>query len=191
MKFCENCNAATNKPFCPFCGTTKLRDVADDDFCFLAETQGGDGAKLADMLEENGIPYSAMPYGSGTESRLALPLSGYRIYVPYRFLKTAESLMAERSQSGTDAIKRQLIENVDKLNVLPATEKKIRKKMKLPADEDFFDYCIGVIDRADEITDGGLITGCKHNGHYLFCRTQSVTLAINSRTYEIIALTKN
>lgn len=105
-----------------------MRDVADDDFCFLAETQGGDGAKLADMLEENGIPYSAMPYGSGTESRLALPLSGYRIYVPYRFLKTAESLMAERSQSGTDAIKRQFIENVDKLNILPATEKKIRKK---------------------------------------------------------------
>lgn len=34
MNYCENCYHLTNQERCPYCYSTALREVHDDDYCF-------------------------------------------------------------------------------------------------------------------------------------------------------------
>ena len=189
MKFCENCHCATEQEYCPLCGTKKLRQVKEDDFCLLTESSSMYGENLISILEESGIPCSAMPYGSGLESRFAMPLSNYRIFVPFSCLEKAKNIVLDIENSKTDELRGYLLENQNQFNISGKLEKKIRKKIKLTEEQDFFLYCLNIIKSADKIADNGMITSCLKGGHYLFCYSDKTTLALNSKTLEILSLT--
>ena len=50
MKYCENCHVAAEPPRCPLCGGKRLREVKDEDYCFLTEMRAMEGEMLADIL---------------------------------------------------------------------------------------------------------------------------------------------
>lgn len=191
MNFCENCHCVTEQEYCPLCGAKKLRQVREDDFCFLTENSASYGEDLISIFKESGIPCSAVPYGSGLESRFALPLSNYRIFVPFNCLEKAENIILEIENSKTEELRGYILENCNQFNVSQKLEKKIRKKIKLTEEQDFFEYCIAVIKSSQKVVDSGMITGCRKGGHYLFCYSGNATLAINSATFEILSLNLN
>lgn len=190
MKFCENCNVATEDEYCPLCGTKRLRQIEADDFCLLTQLKSGQSQELLNLLEANGVPFSKMPYGSGVESNFGLPLADFRIYVPYSSFERARSILNKIEAEQTDNLRKYLLKNVDKLNISLKLEKKLKRKLKLSDSQDIFSYCINLIEIAPKIVDGGQMTDIS-NGHYLFCYAQSNTLSINSATLEILSLTKN
>lgn len=146
-----------------------------------------DCQELIDIFEENRIPYSAMPYGSGIETWLGLPLSNYRLYIPFNSLEKARKIVRKKENLITDGLRNNLLENAYQFNIKNKLEAKIRKRLKLSADEDFFDYCINIVEYADKIVDAGTITGCLKGGHYLFCYSDDAVITFNSKTYEIIS----
>ena len=188
MKYCENCHVAFEQPGCPLCGSKKSRPVCEEDFCLLTEEHRCDCEELISIFGENGIPCSALPYGSGTETRLGLPLSNYRLFIPYHSLEKARKIVQENENLITDGLRENLLANVEQFNISQKSEKKIRKKIKLSEDEDFFDYCISLVEGANKIVDEGTITGCTKGGHYLFCFSDNAILTFNSATFEIISL---
>ncbi len=188
MKYCENCCCATELERCPLCGTKKLRQIKEEDFCLLTENSLSFGEDLIGILKENEIHCSALPYGSGLESRFALPLSNYRIFVPFKFLEKAKTILLDIENSKTDELRDFLLENQIHFNVSRKTENKIRKKIKLSEEQNFFTYCLEIIKSANKIVDSGMISSCPKGGHYLFCYLQNTTLALNSKTFEILSL---
>ena len=79
MKYCENCHVAAELPRCPLCGGKKLREIKEDDYCFLTEMRAMNGEMLADILRGNGIECVSMPSGSGLNTAMALPLENSRL----------------------------------------------------------------------------------------------------------------
>ncbi len=86
MNFCESCNIACKDESCPKCGRKNLRAVNDDDFCLVAEVDRLFGDMLKGVLENESIECILMPYGSGVNSKFALPLESYLLYVRYKNL---------------------------------------------------------------------------------------------------------
>lgn len=188
MNYCEKCHVAAER-CCPLCGTKKLRGIQDEDFCFLTGNSAAYCDMLEDIFKENDIPYAALPYGSGLEARLALPLQNRRLYVPFASLEAAKEIIRQIENSETESLRKALLQYADELNISPKLEKKLRKKLKLREDE-IFEYCVGIIESANKIVDNGRITDCSEGGHYLFCFSEKATLSINSATYEILSVTK-
>lgn len=189
MNFCENCHTVFESERCPLCGNKKQRTVRDDDFCLLTEENAMRCRPMFEIFDDNGIPYSAMPYGNGIETQLGLPLKNYRVVVPFSFLQKASDIIRGIEKAKTDKLKAFLLENADNLYVNARLEKKIRKKIKLPQSEDFLEYCIKLIECAEKIDDLGRISGCLKGGHYLFCNSGNAALTVNSVTFEILSLT--
>lgn len=188
MGYCENCRVVSERERCPLCGTKKLRDVREDDFCLLTEQSSQYGETLTEIFHESGIPCTALPYGRGTETRLGLPLENYRLFVPYLYLEKAENIMRQIEDEKTRKFKTRLLRNAHQFCISEKLERKIRKKANL-TEENFSDFIIDVIKRAEKITDGGKITTCPDGGHYLFCYSRNATVAFHSTTYEILSLT--
>ena len=186
MNYCENCRFVSEQAGCPVCGSKKLREVRDDDFCFLADSCMSPCETLVDILNENGIQYSAVPYGTG--SRLALSLSHYRLYVPYRFFERAKSILNGIENAETERLRKILLENQNKIHIDPKKERKIAKKLKISEEQDFYLHCVHIIESSEKIVDEGVISVCPKRGHYLFCYSDEATICINSQTYEILSL---
>ncbi|MDE7379637.1 MAG: hypothetical protein K2N14_01170 [Clostridia bacterium] len=191
MKICANCCFVSDEQCCPVCGSKNLSEVHEDDFCLLTEKKSADCEVLTAVFDEKSIPYSTMPYGRGVETRLGLPLENYRVFVPFGYLEEAKNVISQIESEATEQIRSSLLESIEMLNISPKTEKKIIRKIKLPADKDIFEYCIDIIKTADKLADGGKISDCPKGGHYYFCYSANATLAINSRTYEILSVTIN
>lgn len=189
--YCDNCFAISGKDYCPVCGTKKIRAVNAEDFCLLLETDAQYCNEIITAFEDEDLPYSAMPYGSGIESKFGLPLSKYRLFVPFARYDRAKEIVNELENFRTEKLRSGILENSDRFHVLKATEKKIRKKLKISNNTGFFVWCENVVKTAYRIIDEGSITDCRQGGHYLFCYAKDVTLAVNSATYEIISATKN
>lgn len=190
MLYCENCSFAADRDFCPICGNKKLRRAEADDFCLLLEDKRESCEIWIDLLKEKGIPYCALPYGSGVESRFALPLSNYRLYVTFDRLSEAKDMIRQIESVKTEELRKYLLENSDKFNISPKAEKKIRKKLKIESSENFSDYCENVIRTAGKISDNGRIGTSVKGGHYLYCVTNEFALAVNSETFEILSLSR-
>jgi len=191
MLYCENCHAATDEKYCPLCGGNRLRLVQDGDFCFVTEKSSKSCQGLTEAFEENGIKYTALPYGSGVETWLGLPLKNYRIFVPYPQLEKAQSIVSRIDNAETDELRDYILKNVDNLNISPRLEKKYRKKLKLPAERDFFEYCIDLIKNARTILDKGLAAAQnrqEQGSHYLYCYCGNLILCLNSETFEIYTI---
>ena len=187
MNYCDNCSFVCEQTSCPICGHKRLREVRDDDFCFLADSKTSSCEMLTDILEEHDIPYVTVPYGKG--SVWALPMSGYKLYVPYRFFEKARSELVELENAETERLKTFLLENQNGFNVSLRNEKKFAKKLKLLGEQDLFSYCLNIIKSSKKIVDEGDISNCPKRGHYLFCYSDNATIAFNSKTFEILSIT--
>lgn len=190
-RYCENCHFAVADTRCPVCGSKRLRQINDDDYCFLTENSEACLGTLIDALEESGIKYTSVPYRSGLQSKLALPVSRYRLFVPFLSLESAQNIIRGRENAQTEKLRNSLLENIDKFNISPRLEKKINKKIKFDETDDIFSICEDIIRCADRIADGGTISNCLKGGHYLFFYSDDTTLTVNSVTYEILSLSVN
>ena len=186
MNFCEKCNFASEQEFCPVCGSEKLREVKDDDFCFLADSEISPCEAMTDIFDEEGIAYVKVPYGTG--SRLALPQSRYRLYFQYRSLELVKRIVRDVVDNEKERLRQILLENQDKLHLDPKKEKKIAKKLKFSEAGDIYSFCVNVVKSSEDIVDEGRITGCPKGGHYIFCYAENAILTVNSQTYEILSL---
>lgn len=189
MKYCENCYFVFDQERCPLCGNKKVRQVQEDDFCFLTEKSISHCEMLMKLLKKDNIYYSTMPYGRGIESYFGLPLENCRLYVPFSSLEKANKIMQQAEDSESEKLRNDLLENTNKLHVSENLEKKLRKKLKLSEENDLIAYCIDRIRYAHKLVDSGRITNCPNGGHYLFCFSDDVTLSVNSKTYELLSLT--
>ena len=86
MNVCEGCNIACGGERCPECGRKKLRAVTEDDFCLVGQVDRIFGDNLKYNLENENIECVLMPFGTGVNSKFALPLESYLVYVRYRNL---------------------------------------------------------------------------------------------------------
>ena len=186
MNYCENCHFATEQNYCPNCGKKKLRQVAQDDFCFILEKDRAYCDGLIEIFKESGVTCSAVPFGSGVESQFGLPLKNYRLFVPFNSLKKAQNLVHDLEIAETEELRQALLENINLFNIPQKNEKKLRKKVKLPDRDDFIDFCVSIVKTSEKIVDGGIAFYGK--GHYLFCYAREITLTINSMTFEILSL---
>lgn len=98
MNFCEGCNIACEDERCPKCGRKKLRAVNDDDFCFVAKVDKLFGDILKGIFENENIECVFMPYGSGVNSKFALPLESYLLYVRYKNLDNVRQILKDYNQ---------------------------------------------------------------------------------------------
>ena len=154
MKICENCCFVSEEKRCPVCGSKNLRSVEKEKFCLLTEKSSAYCDVLTSVFDEKEIPFSALPYGSGVETRLGLPLKNYRIFVPFGSLEEAKSVMDEIDSAATEQLRSNLLQGIENLNVSPRTEKKIKRKSGLSDDKDIFVYCVELIKTAEKIVDG-------------------------------------
>lgn len=190
MNYCQNCYFVFEGDIirCPLCGAKSIRPVQDDDFCLLTETSAGEGRVLTELMENENIDCSSIPYGSGVESQFALSLSGCRIYVPYKMLDKAKAVIKAREDFQTELLRDSISENISKLHILPKTEKRIRKKFGFKTTDEIINYSIKIITSANYITDNGIIDSCLKGGHYIYCYADNALLTINSMTCEILEL---
>lgn len=97
MNFCEGCNIACNGEKCPQCGRKKLRAVKEDDFCLVAKVDRSLGDNLKDNLQNESIECVLMPYGTGVNSKFALPLESYLLYVRYKNLDHVRQILKDEN----------------------------------------------------------------------------------------------
>ena len=55
MLYCEKCRRNTEEDRCPECGRKKLREIREDDPCFLIERDVIWSEVIEDILKENGF----------------------------------------------------------------------------------------------------------------------------------------
>ena len=188
MKYCEKCNSLSDLEYCTACGNKKIRDVTSDDFCILTECEEMQGEMLREALQEKGIKCALIPFGNGVRSRFALSLGKYKVYVPYMYYESSvELLNSFFSEPTTDALKGQLLANIDKWHIVSArTEKKIRKKLKLTDEADIFKYIKDGVEKSQHIEDKGTMYFFKPCAHGLAVKIQEVTLWFSDVSFEIL-----
>lgn len=189
MNFCEKCRRVSEQTSCGNCGNRKLRQVREDDFCFLIEGRASYCRSLADSLKQRGIPCVELPCGSGVGTRSAMPLPNRQMFVQFRFLDRAKELIHDLEAAETEVLRADLLENADMLFLSQKLQKKLTKKLRAAEACDLSAYCAEIVKTAHRITDEGLITSDMAGGHYLFCVSDHAAILINSKTYEVFSLT--
>ena len=91
--FCERCNIVCSDEICPKCGRKKLRPVNEDDFCLVAKVDRIFGDNLKNILENQNIECVLMPHGTGVNSKFALPLESYLLYVRYKNVDNVRQIL--------------------------------------------------------------------------------------------------
>ena len=190
MLYCENCYFAFQEELkrCPLCGSKRVRPAKDEDFCLVADEREAKSDNLRECFGSAGIPCSAMPYGNGLRSYFALPMDRYRLYVPFAYREQAVEIISASDRLQTETLREQLLKNAGRFFVQQKTEKKIRRKYKIPPDTDLIGLCVQIVKSAEKISDQGW-TGSLNGGHYIFCASGEQSLMVNSETYEILSLT--
>ncbi|HIR66454.1 MAG TPA: hypothetical protein IAB94_00220 [Candidatus Coproplasma avicola] len=184
MNYCENCHAACEGDVCPLCGTKKLRKATAKDFCYLCQCDEGQCDGIADALEENGIHCVAMPYGRGVESQFGLPLSVYRLFVPFSHYERARDFLEQMQSARTEELRKGLLQNIGRLNIGLRLERRLSKKLKIPRDR-VLDFCVDIIKSCKFIS---IEKNNGATGGFIFCYADECTLALDSSTYEVLAI---
>ena len=93
MLYCEKCRMNTEGDCCPECGRKKLREIREDDPCFLIERDAIWSEVVEDFLKENGIPFLTKgKMGAGLAIHVGPMFEKNRYYVPYACLERAREL---------------------------------------------------------------------------------------------------
>ena len=89
MYFCEKCNLRMQNNICENCGKKKLREVQDDDFCFLVALNADKAKYFEENLKLQDIPVALL--GAGLDLRYRTS-EVFKIYIPYRYLDQATEI---------------------------------------------------------------------------------------------------
>ena len=99
MLYCEKCRLpveeqAAGEERCPECGRKKLRQIREDDPCFLIERGLIWSEVVEDFLKQNGIPYLTKGrMGAGLAINVGPMFEKNRYFVPWSCLEKARELM--------------------------------------------------------------------------------------------------
>ena len=131
MKYCENCFAAFDSPRCPLCGGKKVREIEEEDYCFLTERSAAESEVLADVLRGNEIPCVTEPSGNGVRTAMALPLENRKLFVPWRCFSAAKSYLREIAEAEIREMARAMgIEKFTLLNYFDAADQVIAQQVE-------------------------------------------------------------
>lgn len=93
MYYCENCKLLFDSGKCDFCEKDDLRNVKDDDLCFLTEKGNVYSGILKDALKTENIPYETHCVKDGCKAAIPDPMvESVRFFVPYAFLNRAKEI---------------------------------------------------------------------------------------------------
>ncbi|MBR2449108.1 MAG: hypothetical protein IKB30_03195 [Clostridia bacterium] len=184
MFYCEKCHSLSQNQECGCCGFNQLREVKDDDFCYLTTTNEDFGKMFVEYLSNEGINCVSVPYGDGVRSQMALSLGKYKLYVPYKFYNNAcEILEFFNENYSTNKVKEKILENQHKWNIEnPKIEKKMRKKFKLNQDDNLLNFVKEKVEQADSVTDVGLMVDGEHG---LLVKSGKIVIWFSSETFKI------
>ena len=94
MLYCSNCQILCANQRCPQCGGKRLREPEANDPVFLLQEGGEQAFLLANILQENGIPFlKAEELGAGVTLRVGAGNENYRFFVPYGALAHCQKLV--------------------------------------------------------------------------------------------------
>ena len=165
-----------------------MREIKEDDYCFLTERSAAEGEMLADVLRGNEIPCVTEPSGCGVRTVMALPLENRKLFVPWRCFSAARTYLREIAEAETEKWRQYLLENADKLHLSPKLEKKIVKKSRGACGESVIGFCKNLCAFAERIEDGGTSYGRLGDGHDIICYAEIATAIIDSATLEILSV---
>ena len=186
MKYCEGCHALCSEEVCGLCGSAVLREVREDDYCFLIECNDAFGDMLKLTLAQSGIKCVLTPFGDGMRSALGLSLGNYAVYVPYARYEEAQGVLDAVSFDPTEELREMLLENEAKWHAKNESAlKKMKKKLALAQEADFMAFIKQAVLDAEQITDDGPIGYAVDGGRYITVRIGSKTVWFNSLSYEI------
>ena len=89
MYFCESCNLLMQENICANCGKKKLREVQEDDFCFLVALEADKARYFEENLKLHDIPVALLGVGLDLRTRTSGTL---KIYIPYSHLDRGREL---------------------------------------------------------------------------------------------------
>lgn len=184
MFYCKKCHSLSQTQECGHCGFNQLREVKDDDFCYLATTNENFGKMLVEYLSNEGINCVCLPYGDGVRSQFALSLGQYKLYVPNKFYNNACDILDFFNENySTNKIKEKILQNEHKWNIENVKlEKKMRKKFKLNKDDNLFNFIKEKVEQAECITDTGIM---RNNEHGLLVKSGKTAIWFSSETFKI------
>lgn len=94
--YCPNCNLLLQSAVCPLCGNKATRAPLDEDFCYLTEKDAMWAASLAEIFENNSIPFvTKNTLGAGLTAKLGSAMERTLFFVPYSHYKEAQALEQE------------------------------------------------------------------------------------------------
>ena len=187
MNYCEDCKLLCGGDECPNCESTFLRQVRDEDYCFLTECTETMGKMLKYAFDDMEIPCALMPFGNGARSALGLNLGNYVLFVPYRHYEQAMDVVEGLSYNPTEDLRQNLLENEDKWHIQSKfTQRRMRKKLKVADDGELIACIRQGLTQAEQLTDNGPIGSCPEGGHYVVFVCRGIKIWFNSSTYEMI-----
>lgn len=99
MYYCERCHWLNVKDICENCHTKSLREVHQDDYCFLVEKEMLWAEALKEILDNHEIPYVCESiHGSAMALRVAPLREDFQFYVPYKYYLKAKELIEKMFQ---------------------------------------------------------------------------------------------
>lgn len=94
--YCAKCQRIIATRSCMNCGSFWVREVMENDVCYLTEREQIWGEMLEDVLKKNGIPYIIRrTLGAGLSMSIGAMLECYRFYVPFAALEAAQEIVDE------------------------------------------------------------------------------------------------
>ena len=95
--YCEKCKRIIDaEDRCPACGSRHVRELRQDDLCFLTERDYVSTGILEDVLKQNGVPYLLKNVmGAGLAIKVGPMLDRGRFYVSQDRLQEAEGIVAD------------------------------------------------------------------------------------------------
>ena len=185
MLYCENCKRVCVYESDCICACKHLREATEQDYCFLLEANEAFAQMLEGYCDSNGIECVLIPSGNGSRSALGLSLGNFIICVPYSQYAAACEILTLFERDQQEDIRKDLLENRASWHAGKRVQRKLRKKLKMTDDQDFFDCIQNVLVDAPSVTDDGLIGSCEFAGHYIAVRGVQTRFWFNSATYEI------
>lgn len=96
MNYCDRCNNIFIDDKCPHCNSKKVREVRDDDYCFIIEKELIWAEALRELLDKNNIPYEVLTkYGAGLSIKMGPYNEVYRFYIPYKYMEQATNIISK------------------------------------------------------------------------------------------------
>lgn len=94
MYYCEKCHRLCEEDHCLNCNKKNLREVSDDDYCFLIEKEMIWCEMLKEILTNYDIPYIyESTNGAAMGLNLGVSMERYQVFTPYAHYEQAKQIM--------------------------------------------------------------------------------------------------